>query len=134
VVVPSVCCTVTVWLAPSLNTDSTLTVRCVEDAGDATTSVVVAVVMLVFVRAGVTVVPERSTNDAWTEIVPADPVTNRTLSEVEVSRITASPRHYDAVPVATDATSAARAGIVARATAAATAAAKTTRAARSTIR
>jgi hypothetical protein len=90
--------------------------------------------MLVFVRAGVTVVPERSTNDAWTEIVPADPVTNRTLSEVEVSRITASPRHYDAIPVATDATSAARAGIVARATAAATAAAKTTRAARSTIR
>jgi hypothetical protein len=27
VVVPSVCCTVTVWLAPSLKMDSTLTVR-----------------------------------------------------------------------------------------------------------
>jgi hypothetical protein len=39
-------------------------VRCVDDAGDATTSVVVAVEMTVFVRAGVTVVPERSTNDA----------------------------------------------------------------------
>jgi hypothetical protein len=42
-----------------------LTLRTVLDAGDATKSVVVAVVMLgVFVRPGVTVLPFRSTNDA----------------------------------------------------------------------
>jgi hypothetical protein len=50
----------------SLNTISDLRLRCVEDAGDATTVVVVAVEMTVFVRPGVTVDPDRSTYDACT--------------------------------------------------------------------
>jgi hypothetical protein len=49
-----------------LNTISDLRLRCVEDAGDPTTVVVVAVEMTVFVRPGVTVDPDRSTYDACT--------------------------------------------------------------------
>jgi hypothetical protein len=64
--VPSVCRIVIVCepLVASLNTDKNLTLRCVEAAGDATTSVVAAAEMLVFDLSGVTVVPERSTHDA----------------------------------------------------------------------
>jgi hypothetical protein len=51
-------------LVASLNTDKNLTLRCVEAAGDATTSVVAAAAMLVFERLGVTVEPLRSTHDA----------------------------------------------------------------------
>ena len=62
-VVPSVCWTVTVSAVdPSaLWTDSVLTVRCVEAAGEATMVVVVADEIAVLSRPGVTVVPFRST-------------------------------------------------------------------------
>ena len=57
-------------LACAFLTDSNLTLRTVEAAGEATTVVVVLVVMsAVLVRPGVTVVPSRSTHDAWTSTV-----------------------------------------------------------------
>jgi hypothetical protein len=51
-------------LLASLNTDKNLTLRVVDEPGDATTSVVAAAEMLVFERLGVTVEPLRSTHDA----------------------------------------------------------------------
>jgi hypothetical protein len=50
--------------ASSFQTERNLTARCVDAAGDATTVVVVALLMLVLARLGVTVVPERSTHEA----------------------------------------------------------------------
>jgi hypothetical protein len=77
VVVPSECWTVIRFAteASVLRTLRNLTFRWVLAAGEATTVVVVAVVMLaVFVRSGVTVVPLMSTADWWTLTVPAEPV------------------------------------------------------------
>jgi hypothetical protein len=44
-------------------------------------------------RSGVTVVPDKSTQDAKTPIVPAAPVVTVILSDVDVSRITARHQH-----------------------------------------
>ena len=51
------------------------TLRVVLAAGEPTTVVVVAVVIAVLVRPVVTVVPLRSTQDAWTSMVPDAEVT-----------------------------------------------------------
>jgi hypothetical protein len=92
-VVPSVCVIETSCVAPSFQTDSSLTLRVTLDAGDATTSVVVALVIEKLARSGVTVVPFKSTQDAKTPIVPAAPVVTVILSDVDVSRITARHQH-----------------------------------------
>jgi len=68
--------------------DSSLTLRTVEAAGEATISVVVGVVMsAVLVRSGVTVVPSRSTHDAWTSTFAEPDVVRRSLSEVDARLI-----------------------------------------------
>ena len=67
-----------------------LRLRDVDDPGDVTIVVVVAVVILVFNRPGVTVVPDRSTHDACTSmLLAADAVTSLIKSLVLVSRIMA---------------------------------------------
>jgi uncharacterized membrane protein len=48
-------------LALSFQILRNFTFRCVDDAGDKTTSVVVSVAIAVFSRPGVTVVPDKST-------------------------------------------------------------------------
>ncbi len=64
------------------------TLRTVEAAGEATTVVVVAVVIWVFVRPGVVVPLALSTQAACTPMVEtADPVTIRIISEVEARYI-----------------------------------------------
>ena len=62
-VVPSVWMTVTVFdaVALLLKMLTSFALRCVEAAGDGMMSVVVAVIMLLFVRPGVTVDPDKST-------------------------------------------------------------------------
>lgn len=64
-----------------------LTLRCVDAAGAGTMVVVAAVVMRVFWRPGVTVVPLTSTQEVCTSmVVVAVPVTIRTMSLVLVWR------------------------------------------------
>ena len=62
---------------------SVFTVRYVDDAGDATTVVVVAVEISVFVRPGVVDPIARSRNDACVSTVTAADVTTRISSDVE---------------------------------------------------
>src|SRR5215467_8532276 len=69
--------------APALLTCNVLMLRWVEAPGEATTVVVVAVVIAVFVLPGVTVPDALSIHDAWQLIVPEAPVMICSRSAVE---------------------------------------------------
>src|SRR5437879_1299681 len=88
-VVPSVCCTVTSQetVACLLRMFSVLRLRCTPDAGDATTSVVVAVVIAVFVRLDDTVPLALSSHDACTSSAAAALEMTCSLSDVDARMI-----------------------------------------------